>query len=105
MALRQPPQTQPVSKDQMSLRPCQPKVDQWPKATVMSAVRRPGTSNQGMKPVGACAALSLVANSMVPSAAQKRRRVKALTTTRQRSSPVKSSRQAAGSLPYMWAKK
>jgi hypothetical protein len=42
-----------------------------------------------------------VANSMVPSAAQKRRRVKALTTTRQRSSPVKSSRQAAGSLPYM----
>ena len=46
-ALKAPPQTQPVSSASTSSRPSQPRVDQWPKATVTSAVWRPGTSNHG----------------------------------------------------------
>ena len=46
-ALKQPPQTQPVSSASTSGRFSQPSVDQWPKATVTSAVWRPGTSNHG----------------------------------------------------------
>ena len=46
-ALRQPPQTQPVSVDSRSGRESQPSVDQWPNATVALAVLRPGTSNHG----------------------------------------------------------
>jgi len=62
-----------------------PSVDQWPKTTVTSSVRRPGTSNQGISPSGAAAAPSFTAKSIVPSAWQKRSRVKALMTQRSRS--------------------
>jgi len=46
-ALRQPPQTQPLSSENTSSRLSQPSVDQWPNATTWSAVCRPGASNQG----------------------------------------------------------
>ena len=105
MALRHPPHKQPVSSAQTSVRSNAPRVDQWPKATVTSAVWRPGTSNQGMKPAGAAAALALVSNSITPCAEQKRKRVSAFTIIRRRSTPVKSSCQAAGSLPYICCKK
>lgn len=76
-------------------------MDQCPKATGVPAVRRPGTSNQGMKPSGAPPTPSFVANSIVPSALQKRRRVRLLTTQRQRATPVRPSSHWAGSLPYI----
>ena len=46
-ALRQPPHRQPVSSASSWSRCTSPSVDQWPKATGVSALRRPGTSNQG----------------------------------------------------------
>ena len=104
-AVRQPPQTQPVSSASTSDLPSQPSVDQWPKATTSAAVRRSGTSNQGMNPSGAPCAPSLLLNSIVPSAVQKRRRVSALTITRSRATPCSAPSQRAGSLPYICVRK
>ena len=103
-ALRHPPQTQPVSSEIKSGRSSQPSVDQCPKATTSPAVCRPGTSNQGMKPGGAPSTplLSLVSNSMRPSAEHRRSRVSALTITRSRAAPCRPSCHSSGWLPYIW---
>ena len=71
----------------------QPSVDQCPKAIKVSAVERPGTSNQGINPGGAALALSVLSKSMTPWAEQKRSRVSAFTITRKRSGPVKEAFQ------------
>lgn len=76
---------------------------QWPNTTVTSDVPRDGRSNHGMKPGGAESMPPLDEKSMSPSAEQKRMRVSALHTTRNRSLPLSLGFHRFGSLPYRLA--
>ena len=60
-------------------------VDQWPQTTVDEADFRVGCSNHGAYPAGVCEGSRFSLSFIVSSAVQKRSRVHALTTTRNRS--------------------
>ncbi len=105
IAVRRPPQRQPVSSASSCSSMRRPSADQWPQTIAWSALARFGTSNHGRHPAGALATGPLALNSIAPPGEQKRMRVIALTTTRRRSQPARSSLQDVGVLPHMLARK
>src|SRR5690606_34013533 len=72
-----PPQTQPLSRAYRFGSEQRPSsAAQWPKISFCLRALRCGWLNQGAKPSGALSAPSLLFSSRVPSALQKRMRVK-----------------------------